>query len=107
MGDPRDIILRRRARFVAASLAAAGIVATPTIGRAEDGGDASAVDASSDADPDAAPPEPCLSIAKPDDPEPQSCLCASAVPDKDAGAAPAAFLAAAALVAARRRRRRD
>jgi MYXO-CTERM domain-containing protein len=107
MGDARDVILRRRAKFVAASLAAAGIAIAPTFARAEDAGDAgdaATTDASFDPD---AEPGPCLSAPKPEDPEPQSCLCACAVPEPDLGAgAPTAAVAIAAAFVARRRRPR-
>ena len=101
----RDIILKRRARFVAASLAAAGLVVTSTV-RAEDGGEDASVDASDAAD-DAGPPQICLSAPKPEDPaNPEACLCACAIPESDLSMGPAAgALAAAAVLAVRRRKR--
>ena len=91
--DPRKRILERRARFVAAAIASAGLagcerpqsclqVITP-VPEAMDAGkatnDASEVDTAPDATA-ATPPQPCLDVA------PMPCLSPMPPPPPDAGA---------------------
>jgi hypothetical protein len=96
MADPKAIILRRRARFLAASLAAAGIAASGTA-HADDAGDAST---------DAAHP---IDGGGDVQTEPQVCLCACALPGSGEapGAVTAASAAAALLLARRTKRKKD
>lgn len=96
--DSRRRILARRAQFIAASVAM-------TVSSAALAADATVEDSSAeDADADSAPPEPCLSIAKDPEAEPQTCLCAIAPPETPSDALTPALVAAAGLVALRRRR---
>jgi hypothetical protein len=66
--DPKQVILRRRAHFVALALASAGVVATS--GQAC-GGDTNADTSNQEAD---ANPQPCLSQPRDDSSVPQPCL---------------------------------
>jgi len=98
--DAKRRILARRAQFIAASVA---LTVSGTALGADGSVDDGATDADIDADAgdDTAPPEPCLSIARP---EPQACLCALAAPDAP-GQIPSALIVVAGLAALRRRSR--
>jgi hypothetical protein len=108
--ETRRLILARRARFVAATLAGAALSA-PTDARADSGIDAAAADADSDAgdagDGGDGGDTPIFVEAGVRDVFPEPCLCVMApkATDSDVAAVPAAFVAAAAIVAARRRKR--
>lgn len=73
--NPRDGILSRRARFIAAALAVAGVAATTRSSADAGAGDAS-TDAGADAATDTGEPQVCLSVAKPDEPT-SGCGCDS------------------------------
>jgi MYXO-CTERM domain-containing protein len=125
--ETRRLILARRARFIAATLAGAAVSLAPATARGEsgvaagvdnphDGGDAGDDERDGSIFVEAgtrdladADPGPCLSIAKPPDAEPEPCLCVMAPhpADDHGGTAGAALSAAVALVVARRRRARS
>jgi MYXO-CTERM domain-containing protein len=103
--ETRRILLARRARFVAATLAGAvSLGATSARASDADAGDSS--DAGLDAsDIPPPPPEfarPCLS---PPYPERSSCLCGIGAEHDEAPVAPALAAAAALLAAGRRKKK--
>ena len=92
--DPKAIILERRARFIAASLAAlTGLAIAPRA--LADGGDAS-----SDAGDDASEAEDAGDTSA----EPQTCLCVLAPSRTSESTAPVAVATVAIVAIARRRR---
>jgi hypothetical protein len=117
-------VLARRARFMAAAGIAGAALTASAPAHAEDasiddaGADGSifveagvradgGIDGGDDDDFDGAPPTPCLSMRKPE--EPQACLCAAAPitgSGSNAPVAPAIVAAGAAVAALRRRKKK-
>jgi MYXO-CTERM domain-containing protein len=112
-------VLARRARFIAAAGIAGATLSASTAARAEDAGvddggtdGAIFVEAGVRSDGgdgeddlvDGAPPTPCLSMKKPEDPQPCLSSCAATPNPSSAPIAPA-IVAAGAVVASLRRRK--
>lgn len=115
-------VLARRARFMAAAGIAGAALAASTPARADD---ASVDDAGTDGGifveagvrsdggdddgdlVDGAPPTPCLSMKKPDEPQPCLSSCAVTPNASSAPIAPAIIAAGAAVAAMRRRKKKN
>jgi MYXO-CTERM domain-containing protein len=111
-------VLARRARFMAVAGIAGVALSASTPARADD---ASADDAGDDGsvlveaggrpdggeiDADGAPPTPCLTMKRPDDPQPCLSSCAATPNASGASIAPAIVVAGAAIAGLRRRRKK-